>query len=250
MEERLQKILASFGIASRRKAEELIESGKVTVNGKTAVLGMKADALRDHIKVNGKLISKKETLVYYAFHKPDGVLTTLSETEDRDTIRPYVRSIPQRVYPIGRLDYHSEGLLLLTNDGELAYAVMHPSHQIAKKYSVKVKGEPPEDRIDRLRKGVLLDDGRTLPCDIRKIRPTRTGMNSWYEVTIYEGRKRQIRRMFDKINHPVMRLKRIAINGIRLGSMKPGEMRKLSEPETTKLKMEAGIQKKSGRSMR
>lgn len=250
MEERLQKILASFGIGSRRKAEEMIVEGKVTVNGKIAVLGTKADPLKDHIKVNGKLITKKEPLAYYAFHKPDGVLTTLSETEERATMRPFVKNIPQRVYPIGRLDYHSEGLILLTNDGDLAHAVMHPSHGIAKKYSVKVKGEPLEEKIDKLRKGLLLEDGRTLPCEIRKIGPTRTGMNTWYDVTIYEGRKRQIRRMFDKINHPVMKLKRISINGIRLGTLKAGEMRKLTVLEVERLKKETGVEKKSGRSKR
>jgi 23S rRNA pseudouridine2605 synthase len=241
VEERLQKIIASYGIVSRRKAEDLIEAGRVTVNGTTAVLGMKADPLKDHIKVNGRLIAKKEPAVYFAFHKPEGVITTLSEKEERLTVGAFLKKIRQRVYPIGRLDYNSEGLLLLTNDGELAHALMHPSRGIPKMYHVKVKGIPEEEKIQKLRKGIRLEDGPTLPAEIRWIKAPRTSMNSWLEVTIHEGRKRQIRRMFDKINHPVLKLKRVAINGIRLGTLKPGEIRQLTESELRRLRTEIGM---------
>lgn len=242
MEERLQKVLASFGIASRRKAEELIESGKVTVNGKTATLGMKADPLRDHIKVSGKLLTMRESPVYFMFYKPEGVLTTLSVEEGRPTVGSFLRKIRERVYPVGRLDYRSEGLMILTNDGTLAHALMHPSRKIAKVYHVKVKGLPSDEKLDKLRAGVRLEDGKTLPALIRPLGAARTIQNTWLEVTIYEGRKRQIRRMFDKINHSVIKLKRVGIGGLRIGRLEPGDMRPLSPKEVTALKREAGIE--------
>lgn len=242
MEERLQKVLASFGIASRRKAEELIESGKVTVNGKTATLGMKVDPLRDHIKVGRKLVAVRERPVYLMFYKPEGILTTLSSEEERPTVGSYLKKIRQRVYPVGRLDYRSEGLMILTNDGALAHALMHPSRKIPKIYHVKVKGVPSSEKLDRLREGVSLEDGKTLPARIKPLVATRTIQNTWLEVTIFEGKKRQIRRMFDKINHPVIKLKRVGIGGLRIGKLEPGDIRTLSLKEVTALKREAGIE--------
>lgn len=235
MEERLQKIIASYGITSRRKAEEFIEEGRVTVNGKVAVLGAKADPDKDHIKVDGKLITGKAPLVYLIFYKPKGILTSLSDAQGRPTVGDYIKKIRERVYPVGRLDFHSEGLILLTNNGAMTHALLHPSKKIPKKYHVKVKGVPKEEQIKKIGSGIRLDDGPTMPAEIKPLGTTQTGNNSWFEVIIYEGKKRQIRRMFDKIKHPVMKLKRIAVDGVSLGKLKPGEFRYLTEHEVQRL---------------
>lgn len=240
---RLQKILAQMGIASRRKAEELILEGRVTVNGKIAELGMKADPEVDHIKVDGRLLIKVEPKVYYIFNKPEGVVTTLYDPEGRPTIKDFIKRIPYRIYPVGRLDYHSEGLLLLTNDGELSHAILHPSRAIPKTYIVKVKGHVVEKELDKLRHGIRLEEGLTAPAIARFIRYSEA--NSWVEITIHEGRKRQVRRMFEKIGHPVLKLKRIAINGLRLGTLRPGEIRQLTKEEILNLKKETGLLKES-----
>lgn len=241
MRERLQKIIAEFGIASRRGAEEMIAEGRITVNGKTAVIGMKADPLIDHIKVNGTLITKKEPLIYIIFNKPAGIMSTLSDPEGRRTFKDYLKKIKQRVYPVGRLDYHSEGLLILTNDGSLANAIMHPSKKIPKLYRIKVRGIPEETKLRKLRTGIRLEDGYTLPAEIKMIGLTRTGKNSLLDVRIYQGKNRQIRRMFESIKHPVMKLKRIAIDGISLGQLRSGEYRHLTQDEVTLLKKEVGL---------
>lgn len=240
---RLQKIIADMGIASRRKAEELILEGRVTVNGQIARLGMKADPERDHIKVDGKLLIRPEPKVYYLLNKPSGVVTTLYDPQGRPTVKEFIKRIPYRIYPVGRLDYHSEGLLLLTNDGELAHAILHPSKDIPKTYVVKVKGHVEEEKLDRLRRGIRLEEGITKPARVKIIRFSEN--NSWVEITIYEGRKRQVRRMFEKIGHPVIKLKRIAINGLKLGSLRPGELRQLSSEEIRLLRKEVGLLKES-----
>lgn len=240
---RLQKIIADMGIASRRKAEELILEGRVTVNGQIARLGMKADPERDHIKVDGKLLIRPEPKVYYLLNKPSGVVTTLYDPQGRPTVKEFIKRIPYRIYPVGRLDYHSEGLLLLTNDGELAHAILHPSKDIPKIYVVKVKGRVEEEKLDRLRRGIRLEEGITKPARVKIIRFSEN--NSWVEITIYEGRKRQVRRMFEKIGHPVIKLKRIAINGLKLGSLRPGELRQLSSEEIRLLRKEVGLLKES-----
>ncbi len=240
---RLQKILAEMGIASRRKAEGLILEGRVTVNGKVATIGMKADPQRDHIKVDGKLLLRPEPKVYYLLYKPAGVVTTLYDPQGRPTVKDFLKRIPYRIYPVGRLDYHSEGLLLLTNDGELSHAILHPSKKIPKTYLVKVKGYVEEEGLKRLRKGIRLEDGPTSPARVRLVRYSEK--NSWVEITIYEGRKRQVRRMFEKIGHPVLKLRRIAINGLRLGDLKPGELRQLTSEEIRLLKREVGLLKDS-----
>ncbi|GBD99224.1 ribosomal large subunit pseudouridine synthase B [bacterium BMS3Abin07] len=241
MRERLQKIIASAGIASRRKAEELIEEGRVTVNGRVAIIGTKADPLKDHVKVDGKLITARESPVYLIFNKPVGVITTLSDPEGRPTIREYIGKVRQRVYPVGRLDYNSDGLIILTNDGVLANVIMHPKRKIPKKYLVKVRGIPDEIKLDKLRSGIRLEDGLTMPVVIKRTRLSRSGKNTWLGVTIHEGRNRQIRRMFEKIGHPVTKLRRVAIDGITLGALKPGEFRYLAEDEVGRLKKEVGI---------
>lgn len=236
MEQRLQKIIAEMGIASRRAAEEIITEGRVTVNGKVAEIGMKADPLRDHIKVDGKLLVNPEKKVYFIFHKPRGVLTSLGDPQGRPTVNDFLRGIRQRVFPVGRLDYDSEGLLLLTNDGELAHAILHPSKKIPKTYIVKVKGVLEEEAMERLRKGIRLDRTVTAPAKVKPLR--KTDNNSWIEMTIYEGKKRQIRRMLERVGHPVMRLMRIRINGLEMGKIKPGQYRRLSLEELEKIKTE------------
>ncbi len=242
MEQRLQKILAQMGIASRRKAEELILDDKVTVNGKIATIGMKADPDRDYIKVAGRLVAgpsqKGVQKVYLMFNKPKGVVTTLSDPEGRPSVKDYLRNIRQRVFPVGRLDYDSEGLLLLTNDGDFANAVLHPSRGIPKTYHAKVKDIIEDDKIEKLRRGVRLEDGVTMPAKVRKMRQTEN--NSWIEITIYEGKKRQVRRMLDEVGHPVLKLTRMGVGGLKLGNLKPGGIRHLTLEELQHLKKEIG----------
>lgn len=228
-----------MGIASRRKAEEFILEGSVTVNGQVAEIGMKADPERDHIKLDGKLLTKPQQKVYLIINKPRGVITSLSDPQGRPTIKGFLRDIKYRVYPVGRLDYHSEGLVLLTNDGELAHAVMHPANKIAKTYQVKVKGHIDEVKINRLSKGIKLEEGMTQPAEIKKIGETES--NSWLDVTLYEGKKRQIRRMFEAVGHPVLKLKRIKIDGIHLGDLGTGEIRHLTPQEIQQLKRSANL---------
>jgi len=242
MEKRLQKILSEMGIASRRKAEELIIEGRVIVNGTIATLGMKADPSRDYIKVDGKLItgSKKGVQkVYFMFHKPRGVVTTLFDPEGRPTIKDFLKGVKYRVFPVGRLDYDSEGLLILTNDGDFAHAVLHPSKKVSKTYLIKVKGVLEEEEIQKLRRGVKLGDGITAPAKVKRI--TKTENNSWLEMTIYEGKKRQIRRMLEKIGHPVLKLKRTRINGLEMGELELGTYRYLTNEEIDKLKKEVSV---------
>jgi 23S rRNA pseudouridine2605 synthase len=234
MEKRLQKILSEMGIASRRKAEELILEGRITVNGQVATLGMKADPGRDHLKLDGKLLFRPEPKVYIMFNKPKSVVTTLHDPEGRPTVKDFLKKVKYRVFPVGRLDYDSEGLLLLTNDGDFAQSLLHPSKKIFKTYLVKVKGEPDEVKIDKLRKGIKLIEGVTAPAKIKRLRETES--NTWFEMTIYEGRKRQIRRMFMEIRHPVLKLKRIKIGGLSLGDLEPGAYRFLTAEEIERAK--------------
>ena len=241
MEKRLQKILSDMGIASRRKAEELIIEGRVTVNGRIATIGMKADSVKDHIKVDGKLLIRSEPKVYIILNKPKNVVTTLYDPEGRPTVKDFLKGVKYRVFPVGRLDYDSEGLLLLTNDGDFAHAVLHPSKKISKTYLVKVKGVLDEEEIEKLRTGVKLGDGMTAPAQVTRV--TRTENNSWLKMTIHEGKKRQIRRMFEKMRHPVLKLKRIKINGIELDKLKPGIYRYLMSEEINKIKKEIVISK-------
>ncbi len=241
MEERIQKIIAGMGIASRRKAEELIREGSVLVNGRVATIGMKADPERDVIKVDGRLLRRREPKVYIILNKPVGVLTTLEDPEDRPTVKHLLRGLRFRVYPVGRLDFNSEGLLLLTNDGELAYRIIHPSHKVPKTYLVKVKGLVEDREIERLRRGIRLEDGMTAPAGIKRVRMPRAERNTWLEVVLYEGRKRQIRRMFERVGHSVLKLKRIRIDGIALGDLKAGQWRYLGEGEVARLKRSVAL---------
>jgi 23S rRNA pseudouridine2605 synthase len=239
MHERLQKIIAHAGFASRREAEAMIREGRVTVNGRVvSELGSKADADRDHVKVDGRLITKAEPHRYIIIYKPKEVMTTVDDPQGRRTVLQLVRGVRERIYPVGRLDYHSEGLVLLTNDGELAFKVSHPTHGSVKTYNVKVRGVPEERIVDKLRRGITLDGKRTLPCDIERIKTTGRGEdegNSWFEVKLREGRTQQIRKMFQAVGHPVSKLRRVAIGPISDPKLTPGVWRELTKSEVRML---------------
>jgi len=237
-EERLQKIIAAAGIASRRKAEQLISSGVVSVNGQVVTeLGSKADPDRDHIRVGGKLLRGSERHVYIVLNKPKGYVTTVSDPEHRPTIMDLLRKVGERVYPVGRLDYTSEGLVLLTNDGELANALMSASSHVPKTYLVKVSGKPTEDALSRLRSGVSIEDGkgRRVKTAPAKIRLAKDAPNPWFEVTLIQGRNRQIRRMFQQVGFLVEKIKRVQLGPLTL-DVPTGKFRPLTEREVHRLK--------------
>lgn len=239
MHERLQKIIAHAGFASRREAEAMIREGRVTVNGRVVTeLGSKADSDRDHIKVDGKLITRPESHRYILLYKPKEVMTTVEDPQGRRTVIDLVRGIRERIYPVGRLDYHSEGLVLLTNDGELAFKVSHPKNGSVKTYNVKVRGVPEERLIEKLRRGITIEGKRTLPCEIARIKTTGRNDeegNSWFEVKLREGRTQQIRKMFQAVGHPVSKLKRVAIGPIADPKLTPGVWRELTKTEVKRL---------------
>jgi len=228
-----------MGIASRRKAEDFVKEGRVTVSGRVATIGMKADPAREHIKLDGKLLTKREPRVYMMFHKPRNVVTSLHDPQGRPSVKDFLKGVKYRVFPVGRLDFDSEGMLFITNDGDFAHAVLHPSKKISKTYLVKVKGVIEEENIIKLRKGIKLKERKTAPAIVKKTR--KTEQNSWLEITIHEGRKRQVRRMLDIIGHPVLKLKRVRINGIELGELEPGALRHLTSEEINRIKREAGV---------
>jgi 23S rRNA pseudouridine2605 synthase len=233
-EERLQKILSQAGVASRRHSERLMVEGRVTVNGTVVTeLGSKADLERDHIKVDGRLLRPPKHMVYIALHKPDSSVTTVSDPQGRTTVMDMLRGVKERVYPVGRLDYHSEGLLLLTNDGELANAVMSAATHLPKTYLVKANGTLTAEQEKRFREGVPLSGRRTLPAGLKVIREAQ---NPWYEVKLVEGRNNQIRMMFKHFGLLVEKLKRVRIGPIDLGPIKPGQYRHLDDDEVKKLK--------------
>jgi pseudouridine synthase len=239
MNERLQKVLAHAGVASRRAAERLISEGRVSVNGSVVTaLGTKVDPARDAVKVDGKRIAAPPSgRTYLALHKPRGVVTTLSDPEGRPTVKDFLRGIKARVYPVGRLDYDSEGLLIVTDDGALARDLMHPSRGVEKTYLAKVKGQPEPEVILRLSRGLPLDGRRTGPARVRIV---RRGDNAWIEITIGEGRNRQVRRMFQAVGHPVQRLRRLGYGGVVLGRLPVGHLRPLTEAEVAELSRAAG----------
>jgi 23S rRNA pseudouridine2605 synthase len=250
--ERLQKIIAAAGIASRRKAEELITGGMVSVNGQIVTeLGSKADPAIDHIKVAGKPLRGPERLVYLLLHKPKGYVTTVTDPEGRPTVLDLVPGAGARVYPVGRLDYLSEGLLLLTNDGDLVQKLTHASSHVPKTYLVKVSGKPTREEIEKLRSGMFLPEEnrplktqeggelkrraqavRTAPVQIKLVRDSA---NPWYEITLIEGRNRQIRRMFEQVEHHVEKIKRVRYGPLQL-DVEPGHFRHLTRGEVAQLK--------------
>jgi 23S rRNA pseudouridine2605 synthase len=260
MQERLQKIMAASGIASRRKAEEIIAAGRVTLNGKVVTEpGTKADAEKDLICVDGVPLRKRERLLYFMLHKPKGYVTTVSDPDGRPTVMELMKDCPERVYPVGRLDYASEGLLLMTNDGALAAKLMKAGSHAPKTYLVKISGKPDERVIARLRAGVTieLEDGKRVKTSPAKIRLMEDGAkgsgpsaslgvnewrvtsgeraNPWYEVTLIEGRNRQIRRMFQSVGFLVEKIKRVQLGPLVL-DVAPGKFRALTEREVAKLK--------------
>jgi 23S rRNA pseudouridine2605 synthase len=259
--ERLQRILASAGVASRRKSEELIASGRVEVNGQIVTeLGTKADTEHDRIKVNGKLLQGPERKIYLLMNKPKGYVTTVSDPEGRPTVMDLLRNIRERVFPVGRLDYLSEGLLLLTNDGPLMQKLTHASSHVPKMYLVKTSGRPSEQGLAQLRKGVVLppvrahsltgetlrrrndSDNRSERTGPAKIDLAREGDNPWFEVTITEGRYHQIRRMFELIGHKVEKIKRVKYGPLVL-DVEPGKARPLSASEVTALQRATGTRR-------
>ena len=236
--ERLQKILARAGIASRRHAEQLILDGRVKVNGKIInELGTKADAKKDHVKVDGRLIQIREHNYYYLCYKPQKMITTMNDPQNRPSINDLLEKqhVKQRVFPVGRLDWDAEGLLILTNDGEFANQIMHPKNHLPKIYIVEVSGQPTINALDRLRQGIFIEPGvKTSSARIAVARyyPGKTIL----KVTLFEGRKNQIKKMFDRIEHRVITIKRIAIGPLDLSGLKPGEIRPMSSEEIRKLK--------------
>jgi 23S rRNA pseudouridine2605 synthase len=251
--QRLQKIIAAAGLASRRKAEELIAAGRVQVNGQTVTeLGAKADPAHDHIRVDGKLLHGPERPRYYVLNKPKGFVTTASDPEHRPTVTDFFKG-GERVFPVGRLDYSSEGLLLMTNDGDLANALTRAAARVEKTYLVKVSGKPSESAIDQLRHGVMIDrgtqirkpgstparrnDGRVMTAPAR-IRLLRDADNPWYEMILIEGRNREIRKMFEEIGHHVEKIRRVGYGPLVL-DVEPGRHRELTPEEVAQLRRAA-----------
>jgi 23S rRNA pseudouridine2605 synthase len=239
--ERLQKILARGGIASRRAAEQIITSGRVRVNGKiVSELGAKADPYNDKIEIDGKRVVA-ETLVYVLVHKPRGVVSTMSDPEGRPSVRELLAGVGTRVFPIGRLDFATSGALLATNDGEMADGLMHPRRAVPKTYVCKVSGQMSPADILGWKKGIKLDDGMTLPAEVKLLR--HEAGKSWIELTITEGRNQQIRRMGEATGFPVMRLARLAFAGITTDGLRPGQWRHLTRDELVALKKAFGVPK-------
>lgn len=238
MLERLQKLIAAAGIASRRHAEEMIEAGEVTINGEVITRpGTKADPATDHIKVRGRLINPllaAREKVYLLLYKPRGYLTSLADPEGRPLVSELVPASLGRLHPVGRLDFNTEGLLLLTNDGDFTNYITAARNKVAKVYEVKVKGVPSDSAIERLRKGIRLEDGeRTAPSEIKRLDETEN--NAWFEVVLHEGRNQQIRRMFDAIGHSVLKLRRVRIGTLTAEHLTPKHWRMLSEEEVARM---------------
>ena len=236
---RLQKYLAECGVASRRKCEELIEQGKVRVNGKIATIGDKADPKHDTITVSGKKIVRQKTYTYIMLHKPRGFITTMNDEMDRKCVAQLIKDVPARVYPVGRLDRDSEGLLLFTNDGAFANAMTHPSRHVPKTYRVTVRPSITQEQLTALTEGIIIDDVKTAPAEVHVI--TQEENRVVLEIILYEGRNRQIRKMCEEIGLEVARLRRIAVGSVKLGMLKQGDWRDLTEDEVRKLQLAAGM---------
>lgn len=233
---RLHKILADCGISSRRKAEELIRDGRVKVNGSLITMpGSKADPEIDSIKVDNKPIPKNPSKIYLLLNKPAGYVTTLSDPEGRPTVADLIRSFTERLYPVGRLDYDTEGLLILTNDGDISHLLQHPRHNVSRTYLVKVKGFPEESSLKKLSRGI--HHVKDKPDKIKLKIHRKVSQNTWFELTLWEGRNRQIKRMFESIGHPVMRIIRIGLGPLKLDTnLSPGKYRHLGKEEVNTLK--------------
>jgi 23S rRNA pseudouridine2605 synthase len=259
MEERLQKIIAAAGIASRRAAEEMITRGEVTVNGRVVKeLGTKADPERDHIKVRGRLINAQlasREKRYLLVNKPRGYLSAVSDPKQRPLVAHLLSpSLRRGIHPVGRLDFNTEGLIILTNDGDLTH-LLTKGGVVEKVYHVKVKGSPSPEQIERLRRGIKMGQSRTAPAEIRLLERTKEGGNSWYEVILREGKNQQIRRMFDSTGHSVTKLRRVRIGHVTEQGLAPGEHRELKPSEVSRFfqtalksaKGQKGAKRKSGK---
>jgi 23S rRNA pseudouridine2605 synthase len=232
---RLNKVISESGVASRRQADKLIEEGEVTVNGKRVYeLGIKVDPSKDRIFVSGKPLKVTHSKIYIALHKPQGVLTTMEDPLERPTIAQYVDQMPIKVFPVGRLDWDSEGLLLLTNDGDFAQKVTHPKHEVTKTYLVKLQREPTPEQIRRLLRGVTILGGKVSAKSLVKI-PRGKSDHPWYKIIITEGKNRQIRQMFEKINNDVLKLQRIAIGCLKIGKLERGQWEILEPADLKKI---------------
>ena len=235
---RLQKFLADAGVASRRKAEELIAAGKVRVNGAIAQIGDKVDPKHDVVTVGGKKIARGTALVYFVMNKPRGYVTTMSDENGRKCVAELIKDVGARVYPVGRLDRDSEGLLLFTNDGEFANAMTHPSHHVQKVYRVSVRPKVTDEQITVLTSALMIDGRNTVPADVRVV--SNEEDKSILEFTIFEGRNRQIRRLCEEAGLETLRLKRLSVGQLTLGKLKPGEYRPLTRDEVSLLKRQTG----------
>ena len=234
---RLQKVISQAGVASRRAAERLIAEGRVTVNGETVhEMGTKADPSRDDIRIDGRRIKAPERHRYILLNKPAGYVTTRSDPQRRRTVIDLLHGVREYIYPVGRLDYDTQGLLLLTNDGDLAAKLTHPRHEVERTYEALVAGTPDDEAVDRLRRGIPLDGRRTLPADVVLVNKGRRDEGGVLLVTIREGRNRQVRRMFEAVGHPVRSLRRTRFGPISDRRLKPGEWRELTADEVEKLK--------------
>ncbi len=238
--ERLQKFMAEAGVASRRACEELIRQGRVTVNGETASLGRSVEPEQDRVELDGKPVQKEQRRTVILLYKPRGVVSTSSDPEGRRTVQDYFREIPERLYNVGRLDLNSEGLLLMTNDGALANRLTHPRYGVEKTYYAVCDGRLTASEAARLTNGVELEDGMTAPARVDAVRTTQCGDTSFL-ITIHEGRNRQIRRMLEAVGHRTLRLKRERFGPLSLGTLAPGEWRKLSDEEIKKLENALGL---------
>ncbi len=237
---RLQKVLSQAGVASRRAAEKLIADGRVTVNGQTILtMGVKVDPQKDDVRVDGRRIKAAARLRYILLYKPTGFVTTRSDPQRRRTVMDLIPGVREYVYPVGRLDYDTEGLLLLTNDGDLAARLTHPRHGVARTYEAKVAGMPDREAIEKLRKGIPLDGHRTLPADVMLLNEGRRDGDGVLRLTIREGRNRQIRRMCEAVGHPVQHLKRTKFGGLGDRRLRPGDWRELRPEEVAALKAQS-----------
>lgn len=250
-EERIQKILARAGVASRRKSEELIEAGRVTVNGRVATLGDKADPETDHLKLDGKRIEPRTEFHYLVMNKPAGVMSTRHDPEGRPTVLDLVpETYRKALVPVGRLDFQTEGLLLLTDDGDFAHRIAHPRYGCTKVYEVKVKDRPAAEDLEKLRRrGAVIEGRRVVPVKIEPLQVPgpREGKNTWWTVELAQGRTRQIREMFFRIGHPVQRLRRVAVGPLRDPNLQPGMVRELTEAEVRSLRRSTKGMRKGGR---
>jgi pseudouridine synthase len=237
---RLQKVLSQAGVASRRAAEKLIAEGRVSVNGKTILtMGVKVDPQKDDVRVDGRRVKAAARLRYILLYKPSGYVTTRSDPQRRRTVMDLITAVREYVYPVGRLDYDTEGLLLLTNDGDLAARLTHPRHGVARTYEAKVAGMPDREAIERLRNGIPLDGHRTLPADVMLLNEGRRDADGVLRLTIREGRNRQVRRMCEAVGHPVQQLKRTKFGSLSDRRLRPGDWRELEPREIQNLKAES-----------